>query len=53
MGQDAGGELPGRLGHIELLAHLVEGVGIPSNRLRWVCMPDPGWSVKGLGMKLA
>src|SRR4051794_4164245 len=25
----------------------------PSNSDRWVCMPLPGWSVYGLGMKLA
>ena len=22
----------------------------PSNSDRWVCMPEPGWSVNGLGM---
>ena len=25
----------------------------PSNSDRWVCMPLPGWSVNGLGMKVA
>src|SRR5688572_11168047 len=25
----------------------------PSNSDRWVCMPLPGWSVKGLGMNVA
>src|SRR5215207_1421028 len=25
----------------------------PSNSDRWVCIPDPGWAVNGLGMKVA
>ena len=25
----------------------------PSNSETWVCIPDPGWVVNGLGMKLA
>src|SRR6185503_4259952 len=25
----------------------------PSNRDRWVCMPEPGWSVNGFGMNVA
>ncbi len=25
----------------------------PSNRLTWVCIPEPGWVVNGFGMKLA
>src|SRR6266498_2859770 len=25
----------------------------PSNSDRWVCIPDPGWSVNGLGMNVA
>ncbi len=25
----------------------------PSKSERWVCMPEPGWPAKGLGMKVA
>ena len=51
--EQSGDEVLGDLAQAQRVGGVVEGVRSPSNSDRCVCMPLPGWSLKGFGMKVA